>query len=264
MTTKDGRAVARENEIRLLRALHRFGWLRTGDLAALVWQTWARCPLDAPDLKPPLPTVSGLRMAQRTLRRMREKRLVLSNRAPDGSMIHALAEAGVRALQQIGLAAVSGKDLIRRYSAAYYRHRCIANQIAVGAIVAGYRVATEREIARGLWMGGELGIDGKRPDVLVRSGDTVWWIEVECSRKNARDYAHLLQWLGKVARDAARPSGPTLLGNKIRWAKVIFVCTAAFETKLRRDLAASGWQRVHIDSCAKFETALYRVEDLLF
>lgn len=168
MTTKDGRAVAQENEVRLLRALHRFGWLRTRDLAALNWQRWARSPSEVPSLKPPTPTAGGLRMAQRTLRRLREKRQVLSARAPDGSLIYALAEAGARLLQQTGVMALTGKDLMRTFSAAHYRHRCIANEIAVGAIIGGFRVATEREIAQGLWLGGEEGVAGKKPDVLMR------------------------------------------------------------------------------------------------
>src|SRR5690554_722973 len=150
MTTKDGRAVARENEVRVLRALHRFGWLRTRDLAALGWQRWARNPTSEPSLKPAPPTAAGVRMAQRTLRRLRAKRQVLSSRAPDGSLIYALAEAGARLLLQAGVTAVTGKDLLRSFSAAHFRHRCIANEIAVGAVVEGFRVATEREIAQGL------------------------------------------------------------------------------------------------------------------
>ncbi|MEZ0246991.1 MAG: hypothetical protein ACAH09_10170, partial [Methylophilaceae bacterium] len=78
MTNKDGRAIARANEVRVLRALHRFGWLRTRDLAALVWQRWANQPAEKHNLQPPIATASGLRMAQRTLRRLRDKRLVLS------------------------------------------------------------------------------------------------------------------------------------------------------------------------------------------
>lgn len=264
MTNKDGRAIARENEVRVLRALHRFAWLRTRDLAALVWQRWARSPAGEPDLKPPVATDTGLRMAQRTLKRLRDKRLVLSSRAPDGSVIYALAEAGARALQHIGVAATTGKDLMRTFSTAHYRHRCIANEIAVGSILAGYRVSTEREIAQGLWLGGEDGIAGKKPDVLIRSGDTVWWVEVERSRKNATDYARLLQWLGAVAQDAFRATGPVLLGEKVRWGKLVFICTPAFQAKLTRDLTAAGWKKIHIDALVSFETSLYRFEDISF
>lgn len=261
---KDGRITARENEIRVLRALHRCGWLRTRDLAALVWQDWARNPAGEPSLRPPTPTASGLRMAQRTMRRLRDKRLVLSSHAPDGSIIYALAEAGARALQQIGVAAVTGKDLMRSFSASHFRHRCISNEIAIGAIVAGYRVSTEREIAQGLWLGGEEGIKAKKPDVLLRSGDTVWWVEVEKSRKNVKDYAALLKWLGLAAQDAFRATGPVLLGERVRWGKIAFICTPAFRTKLTRDLTAAGWKKAHLDAFLIFEVHLYSFEEILF
>lgn len=262
--SKDGRTIARENEIRVLRALHRCGWLRTRDLAALVWQQWARNPAGEPNLKPPTPTAAGLRMAQRTLRRLRDKRLVLSSRAPDGSLIYALAEGGARALQQIGVAAVTGKDLMRSFSTAHFRHRCIANEIAVTAIIEGFRVATEREIAQGLWLGGEDGIAGKKPDALLRGNGRVWWVEVERSRKNAKDYARLLQWLGAVGRDAFRQSGPEFLGDGLRWGKIVFICTLAFQAKLCRDLVEAGWKRNLIDAFIKFETSLYNFEDIQF
>lgn len=264
MTTKDGRAVARENEVRVLRALHRFGWLRTRDLAALVWQRWARSPTAEPSLKPAPPTAAGVRMAQRTLRRLREKRQVLSSHAPDGSRIYALAEAGARLLQQAGVTAVTGKDLMRSFSTAHFRHRCIANEIAVGAVVEGFRVATEREIAQGLWFGGEDGIAGKKPDVLMRGNGQVWWVEVERSRKNAKDYARLLRWLGAVGRDAFRQSGSELLKDGLRWGKVVFVCTRAFQAKLSRDLADAGWKKAHLDAFLLFSTCLYSFEDITF
>jgi hypothetical protein len=264
MANKDGRAVARENELRVLRALHRFGWLRTRDLAALVWQHWAKNPTGEPNLAPSALTAAGLRMAQRTLSRLRDKRLVLNSRAPDGSLIYALAEAGAQALQQIGVDAATGKNLMRNFSSAHYRHRCIANAIAVGAIVAGYRVSTEREIAQGLWLGGPLGIAGKKPDVLIRSGHSVWWVEVERSRKNGKDYARLLMWLGAVAEDAFRAAGSLLLGEKARWAKVVFICTPAFQAKLYRDLARANWKKVHFDTLLTFQTSLYSFEDISF
>lgn len=265
MANRDGRAVARQNEVSILRALHRFGWLRTRDLAALVWQRWAaKAPAEGPSLKPPVPTAAGLRMAQRTLSRLREKRQVLNTRAPDGSVMYALAEAGARALQKIGVTAVSGKDMVRSFSSSHFRHRCIANEIALGAIIQGFRVSTEREIAKGLWLGGEQGIAGKRPDVLVRGNGKLWWVEVERSRKNTKDYAHLLRWLGTVGQDAFRSTGPELLGEKLRWGKIVFVCTPAFKAKVCRDLEAAGWKKMHIELFIMFETSLYSFEDILF
>lgn len=266
MVKKDGRVVARDNEFRVLRALHRFGWLRTRDVAALIWKHWAsNATSNCPSLNPSQPTTAGLRMGQRTLRRLREKRLVLSAKAPDGSTIYSLSEAGARSLQGVGVtAAASGKDQVRSFSSGHFRHRCISNEIAIAAIIQGFRASSEREIAQGLWLGGQLGIAGKRPDVLIRSGAILWWIEVERSRKNGKDYARLLNWLEVIKRDALAPHGTKLFGGKWTLGKVVFVCTTAFEGKLCRDLEAIGWSRKHIDSFLIFKTLLYKVEDIVF
>lgn len=263
-SNKDGRAIARQNEVRVLRAVHRFGWLRTRDIAALVWQRWAQTPAREPSLQPPTPTAAGLRMAQRTLRRLLDKRLVLSSRAPNGSSIYALAEAGARQLQQIGVAAGTGKDLMRSFSSAHFRHRCTSNEIAISAILEGFRVSSEHEIAHGNWLGGDAGLAGKKSDVTIRAEGRVWLVEVEKSRKNAKDYARLIEWLGTVVRDAFRPSGQELLGNGVRWGKVIFVCTRAFRDKLLRDLTAAGWKKIHIETFLSFNFLLYTFEDISF
>lgn len=264
MSKKDGRQVARENEARVLRALHRLGWLRTQDLAALCWQRWAFRPSGPPGMEPAQPTASTVRMAQRTMRRLRDARLVITGQGPDGSRIYALSEGGARALKDAGVTAISGKDLVRGFSTAYYRHRCIANQVAISGMVQGFRVSTDREIAQGLWLGGEAGIAGKRPDVLLRGSNRVWWVEVERSRKNAKDYKALLVWLGKILRDSTRRDGSQLLGPGQSWGRLIFICTPAFEAKLRLDLEGMGWTRQQVDVLSAFQTTLYRFEDTLF
>lgn len=261
----DGRVVARKNEIRVLRALRRFGWLRTRDLAALVWQRWsARAPASDPRLGPPIATAAGLRMAQRTLGRLWEKHQVLRGRGPDGSVIYTLAEAGARTLQQFGIAAVSGKDLMRRFSIGHYRHRCISTEIAIGAITRGFRVCTEREIFQGLWLGGQQGFGGKRPDVLVRSDSAFWLIEVQRSRMNAKDYARLLQWLDVARRNSFRFSDTVPAFDRLAFAKVVYICTPAFREKLCRDLKATGWSEDHIVLYLRWETSLYKFEDIIF
>ena len=142
----------------MLRALHRFGWLRTRDLAALVWRPWQTAPTSAPDLTPLEPGASHWRMAQRTLRRLVRDRQVLRGNGPDGSIIYTLAEAGAERLRQLGVPATTGKDLVRRSSASQFRHRCIANEVAIAGIAAGFRVSTEREVAQGRWLGGDAGV----------------------------------------------------------------------------------------------------------
>lgn len=264
MSKKDGRLIARENEVRVMRALHRFGWLRTRDLAALCWRRWASRSSCPPSLGPMQATASAVRMAQRTMRRLRAGRLVITGQGPDGSVIYALSEGGARALKNAGLTAISGKDLVRGFSAAYYRHRSIANQIAISGMIQGFRASTEREIAQGLWLGGEAGIAGKRPDVLLRSSSEIYWIEVERSRKNAKDYKALLSWLGKVLQDSTRRDGSRLLAPGQVWGHIVFICTPAFENKLRRDLESMMWTQHQINTLVCFKSALYMFEETLF
>lgn len=263
MIRKDGRLIAKENEYRCLRALHRFGWLRTQDLAVLCWTAWAKdCLKPTPVLASCTPSASALRMAQRTLQRLRKERAVICSKAPNGSIVYALAEAGVRALSKTGVLALSGKDLMR-FSAGYFRHRTIANQIAISCIVQGYKAATEREISQGLWSGGLEGVSGKKPDVLIRDRRNVWhWVEVERSRKNKKDYDDLLRWLTKIRLDSEEGTCSTLLPKNCSWGKVIFVCTKAFEKRIKEDLIENNWKINSIDALITFETTLYNIEDV--
>lgn len=261
----DGRVRAAENEARVLRALHRFGWLTAKNLAALLWNPWAKIPAPAPSLEPVAVRAAGLRVAQRTLARLVRSRQVLRAPAQGGHVIYALAEAGVRRLVEIGAPASTGKDLIRRFSAAQFLHRHTANLVAIRALADGFKVSTEREIAQDKWLGGADGIHGKKPDVLIRAGKSVWWVEIENARRRATDYAKLLTWLGKVRADTRQPSGPQLLGEGSRLAKVLLVCKPAMQTKLVRDLAAQGWKPTEIDALLVFDTTLlYQTVDAFF
>ena len=262
MKKRDGRIIAAENEMRVLRSLHRFGWLRSRDLAALR-QRWLSRPVGEPDFEPVVATASALRMVQRTLRRLIASRQVLRGQAPNGSALYALAEAGARRLRCAGVSASSGKDLIRSFSAAQFLHRSIANQIAIHGIVSGYKVSTEREVACDKWLGSTVGIGGKKPDVLLLSDRKIWWVEVEKSRKNANDYRRLLDWLCKIAVDASRPSGPLLLSDDLRWARIVFVCAPAFEARLCRDLESAGWTKNLISNLIMFRL-LYVSQDINF
>lgn len=264
VTARDGRIIAAEAERRLLKSLARFGFLRTRDCAALR-PLWGRGATGEPRLEAPVATASDVRMAQRTLRRLANARQVLRGQGPDGSVIYALSEAGARRLQQMGIAATTGKDLVRAFSSAHFRHRMIANMIGIRGLRDGYGISTERELSQGKGLGSVEGIAGKKPDVLLRGADgRVWWCEVERSRKNAKEYAKLLKWLDAVAADAADASGSKLLGNGLKWGKAIFVCTRAFRAKLTRDLIAKGWKKSALDALIGFSTELYRFEDIVF
>lgn len=183
---------------------------------------------------------------------------------PDGSSLYALSKAGVRALRRVGIAARSGGDKLRHFGLAYFCHRCIANEIAISGIVWGFRVATERELARGHWVGGMAGIAGKKPDVLIRVRNRIWWVEVKKSRKNSKKYDRLVRWLGIVLFDAARVDGTQLLGNRLQWGKVIFVCGEHFEHRLLRDLANEGHAPERLRMLISFWRLLYTIEDIEF
>lgn len=260
---KDGRAIAHHNEVRVLRSIARFGWLRTRDIAVLCWTVWSIKPVAAFELVRIFPSSSGWRMAQRTLKRLAQKRCVLASKAPDGCIVYTLAEGGARALRERGFPAQSGKDLVRGFSNAFFRHRCIANEVAIAAIVQGYRASTEREIAQGAWFGGLQGVEGKRPDVVVKNQDQILFCEVEKSRKNKTEYQDLLSWLVKMS--AVQGARNLACGNeKVVLAKVIFVCTLAFQKKLRKDLVALGLTAAKQDQLISYSTDLYDLRSTMF
>lgn len=248
MTTKDGREIARTYEQRVLKALHKYGWLRTRDLAALIWMRASSRPRSGGFIPEPIVVEpSAWRMAQRTLARLRKSDKVLWRQAPDGSTIYGLAEAGAHWLVRQGINATSGKDLVRRVSMSHYHHRRIANEVAILASLQGYRVASEREIAVGQWFGGKDGVADKLPDVIVRDGKDVYWIEVERSRRNQKDEAALRTALVKLWAGVRRPLDVPDLPNDYRLKKVLFVCESAFIDRLMTDLEKFGWTKEMID-----------------
>ena len=82
-TPQDGRVTAQQNELDILTYINRFGWLRSRDLAALIW----------PEAKT---SDSAMAMAQRTLKRLKDGGQILHRIAPDGATVYALSEAGAR------------------------------------------------------------------------------------------------------------------------------------------------------------------------
>lgn len=261
---RDGRDIAVSTQTEVLRLLHRFGWLRTKDLANVTGQSMPKAtPKDGPALQSPPPNRADIRRIQRHLAHLREQRLILSTQAPNGSIIYALSERGARALQGLGVHASSGKDLLRSYHAAFFLHRNIANEIAIAAMRQGLRVSTEREIAQGKWLGGTDGIHGKRPDVFIRSGSDCWSCEVERSHKNATDHAHMLRYLCATWA-SVRIGEPAKIDEGHRLRKVVFICTSGFAKKLSKDLLARGWTPSEMAARLVFETSLYSFRNIAF
>lgn len=182
----DGRITAQQNELDTLAYIQRFGWLRSRDLAALVW--------------PGSKTIdSATAMAQRTLKRIKDAGQILHRLAPDGASVYALSEAGVRRLgEERGIAARSGKDLIRELG--NYAHRCHANTFAIRRIVGGQQVWTEREIQAN--RAPIKVVTHKVPDGLVditgplhATDITVLaWVEIESGFKKRSDFEKMLRF----------------------------------------------------------------------
>lgn len=250
------------NQLNVLRALQRFGWLRTRDIAALVLRRWKRSKgisekNTLPILRPEPAAQSEIRRAQRLIAKLRNKKLILSTDAPNGSRIHTLSEKGARVLQNEGVNASSGKDLIRDVHAAYFIHRTVSSEVAISAMLSGMRVSTEREISQGKWLGGLSGVLSKKPDVLIRNGKGCFWVEIERSRKNQRDYLGLIVWLSKLWKAALASTGRVPLPDEHELIAVVFVCTTVFQNKLRADLIEAGWTTRQIEQRLVFLTSLY-------
>jgi hypothetical protein len=264
MGVKDGREAGMEEQTGIMRLLHRFGWLRTRDLASLSSGAASKTPpKGGPMLQPPIASPVDIRRIQRHLSKLRERRMVLMTQAPNGSWIYALSEKGARALQGFGLPASTGKDMLRRYHAAFFLHRNVANEVAISAMLQGFRVSTEREIAQGRWLGGADGVMGKKPDVVLKSGNDVWFVEVERSHRNRKDYDHLMRFLLQIWRDTRLGEAVDIDGTH-RLRQVIFICTTGFEKKLSQDLFSKGWKLDELRSRVRFETSLYSFKAIAF
>lgn len=259
MSKPDGRETARHNEFRVLKSLHKYGWLRTRDLAAIHWMP--RQPR-AKDYRPIVVEIAetARRMAQRTLARLRNQRLVIWMQAPDGSTIYGLSDAGARKLVDLGLPAKPGKNQVRRVSLSHFHHRRIANEVAIVAGLQGYRVSSETEIASGIWFGGKNGVKGKKPDFLVRDGNNVYWGECERSRRRQSDYQKLLIWLQAMWPAHQRDGFPADLPGGNLLQKVVFVCESAFVKRLIADLLKIGWTENMVSQRILAEPVLYVTE----
>lgn len=261
---RDGRDIAISAQTEVLRQLHRFGWLRTRDLASVASRTSAKAtPKDGPSLHAPPPARADIRRMQRHLATLRDQRLVLSTMAPNGSTIYALSERGARALHALGVPASTGKDQMRNYHAAFFLHRNIANEVAIAGLRQGFRVSTEREIAQGRWLGGADGIHGKRPDVVIRSGSDYWFVEVERSQKNRTDYEHLLRFLAATWANV-RIGDAASIDRVAQLRRVVFICTPGLSRRLTKDLLALGWSVDELAARVYFETLLYNFRNISF
>lgn len=195
----DNRVKAQLNQEKVLKALHRFGWLPVRQVHHACW-----------------PSEATPRNAQRYLAQLLELKQISFKTGPDGSRVFALTSLGARRLRtDLSIDATHDTDFARRAMPSY-NHRCLANEVGLwwsrlhGAS-AGYY--TEHEIVTGRapvnsaprYMSDPL---GKVPDCLLTLQRPVtpdnpyrqWlvWVEVEFSDKPKPEHAHMVQALCDV------------------------------------------------------------------
>lgn len=161
--------------------LHRFGYLRNEDLAALMFRGKA----------------SGLRLARRLTKEMVDAGLLLMAHNIGEAAHYALSEKGARMARSItGTSCKTGKDILRTPSS----HRDAANKVAINALIAGYAVLTDRELQTAA---NRTTFGGKIPDSLLVKDEfdgvgvqrNYTWVEVENCKRGGRDLDTLCRWL---------------------------------------------------------------------
>jgi hypothetical protein len=148
----------------LLVWLHRFGWLTSRMVAALVFpsasQSWP--------------------LARRLLKKMLADKLVLVRALPQGGDVYLLSVKGARLLKDAtGANAQSGQALPTGDAI----HRACGNWFLIAQVQAGLGIWTEHEIAAG--RAPVQTLNGKQADGLVLHDDgQVTWLEIENAWKN--------------------------------------------------------------------------------
>lgn len=198
--TIDNRQIAYDNELAALRAIGRCAYLRTADVANLVWSRSSN--------------QSAVRMAQRTLARLEDTGDLLQTKAPGGSVIYYLSEAGARRLRSEGIDAKTGKDAIRTLK--NFPHRCKCNYAFVQAELAERRKNyTEHEVLGG--RGAIFEWHGKRPDLLVWSrvdqAEGWWWVEIENTPRNTKELCRIDEWLCHAVHPQYNNDYPYVMGT---------------------------------------------------
>ena len=217
MVKINSKAQQKFNQHKALEYIALCGWTKTIHIGICVWPTATR--------------QTQQRMAQYTLRQLKEDGKVLWETAEDQSVVYALSERGARTLRQQTDAKVrSGKDAINYRK--NFAHRILINEVAARLLGRG-QLAWPEHAVRG-WKSPikcfnwqiALGLTDRRkrqlkyPDLIVKLSDdepqegdgsdgvqtvNVAWVEVEQGPKGGTDYAYMVcAMLSMVAPLTAR------------------------------------------------------------
>lgn len=232
-----------------LRWVHRFGWLRTTELGALLWH------MTSPD--------SATRQANRLARSWVKRGLVLARELPENAgRALVLSAAGVRVLAEHGIEAHTGKDIGKLVSdnddnwhpplkwktkwiaPLSWKHDLLAAGVLVDLHRRGYEVLPEAHIRR------HAGLLAKVPDGLARKEGIILWIEVESARKTGKAMRDLADALCIVAAREAAP----VLGLRTTHALVAYQDDAVDERG--HTLSHRARVRAAVATLAKRDTPL--------
>lgn len=171
--TQDKRLIGEQNTLAILTFLHRFGWLTSRMIAALVWPTAKQAPA----------------MARRTMKAMADQKLIIKRALSEGGDCYVLSAAGARMLnEKEGIAAKSGTSLQLGNPV----HRACSNWYLIEQMLQGNRGWTEYEIQTGRAPVANVG--GKVPDGLVERPFGLVWVEVENAWKNRSERAAIVRF----------------------------------------------------------------------
>lgn len=171
--TIDKRIAGEQNTRAILNFLHRFGWLTSRMLAALVWPNAKQAPA----------------MARRAVRALAEQKLILKRALPEGGDCYVLSAAGARWLnEEEGLAAKAGAALKLGNPV----HRACSNWYLIDQIRQSNRVWTEYEIQSG--RAPLVSVAGKTPDGLIDTPFGLVWVEVENAWKNRTERSKVVSF----------------------------------------------------------------------
>lgn len=159
---------ATENELNTCKYIARFGGLTSRQLAKLVWPGASQ----------------GMRMAQRTCKRLMMDKRIISRDLPNGGIVYVLAERGARWLKQYGMTDLNSRGQ-RDLKFDKPVHRMISNNYLIGHYLDDNQIWTEHEIQTAQAPVPDIKIGGhkKIPDGLMMIDGGLFWIEVENAPK---------------------------------------------------------------------------------
>jgi hypothetical protein len=161
--SQDKRLTSEQNTLAILTFLHRFGWLTSRMISALLWPEAKQAPA----------------LARRTLKALAEQKLVIKRPLAEGGDCYVLSATGARWLtEKEGITAKGGAALQLGNPV----HRACANWYLIDQIRQGNQVWTEYEIQTG--RAPVCNVSGKTPDGLIQSDFGLIWVEVENAWKN--------------------------------------------------------------------------------